>query len=58
MPEPSPELAFALSVDLDGYRTWEFWEADSAELYMLKSLKAAYWEGRQDVREQMGSPDG
>ena len=57
MPVPSDELAFALSVNLDDLRPWEFWEADSAELYMLRSLKAAYYEGRQDAREQMEKPE-
>ena len=47
------ELLFAMSLNLEDMRPWEFWEADSAELYMLRSIKAAYYEGRQNAREQV-----
>ena len=45
------ELSFALSLNLEGLRPWEFWEADSAEMYMLTSIKAAYLDGRESAVE-------
>lgn len=51
------ELLFAMSLNLEDMRPWEFWEADSAELYMLRSIKAAYYEGRDGAREQVKATD-
>lgn len=55
VPTLSDELRFALAVTVDGLRPWEWWEADSAELYLISALKAAWQEGQQDARDEAES---
>lgn len=52
-PKLSDELRFALAVNVDGLRPWEWWEADSAELYLIGSLKAAWNEGKSEAMEEV-----
>ena len=52
-----PELAFALNINVGDLRPWEFWEADSAELYMIGEIKRAYQDGRAEAREQIDAAE-
>jgi hypothetical protein len=47
------ELQFALSVNVSDMRPWEFWESDSAELYMITTILSAYQEGQADAKDQI-----
>jgi hypothetical protein len=48
LPSLPPELAFARSVDISRLRPWEYWAADSAELYEIAKLQAAWHEGLEE----------
>lgn len=51
-PPISDELRFALAVNTDGLRPWEWWEADSAEMYLIGVLKAAWHEGQAEANDE------
>lgn len=57
LPTMPPELNYALMVNISDLRPWEFWEADSAELFMVSELKRAYQDGRSSARSQIDATE-
>lgn len=50
------ELAWALSLNIDDLRPWEFWAMDSEEYDMIRELQGEYRAAVKETREQL-TPD-
>jgi hypothetical protein len=45
-----------MNLNVDGLRPWEWWQADSADLYQIAEIKSAWKEGRAAARSQQAKP--
>ena len=44
------ELAWVMSVSIDGLRPWEWWQMDSEEYDMIRELQSAYQTATKDAK--------
>ena len=57
-PSVPPELAFALAVNVENLRPWEWWACDAEEYGMIIELRAAWFGTRADERRGLDRNEG